>query len=593
MSGHFLVHTIDSNLWRTEIPKLYLGTWSLPNNFADNKYFSVVDPYGLDKLTMDHDFQNLRKIKANVFLEFCEILNDYNNVSYDSNFWNLCLGHWFDRISRVVLNRHKTLLKCFADFDVSECPILSTPLFNKAPPNTLMAVHDFDTPLLNSMLNSFILKELGIPKLKLKRLRPELEQKFIENHQLSSVVSKSSYWKKVAQRVADRISRSDVMLTKKILIYKPYLPLSSELLLSFSLLELPFYMKVDKGISSPLLDVNFRESAHEQLIDSQSDDTEMLIRKILFQLIPVCYLEGFKQLNKEASGIKAFKNSRLIFTANGFDFDECFKLSAAKAKLRGAKYFVCQHGANYGSLRYDNPTVEEQTADKFFTWGKWKKELDLKYVQLFIVTIAGKKFKRKQSSLQNVVLMQEHRVQRMHSYDTWALHERNLESQFELLNLIEADMLNQFCVRLHPYDSQVGSFDEIRWSKEWPSLQIDLGQTPVLKVMEKCKLMIFTYNSTGFLESMALNVPTIALWKNDKLFLRDEVISDYEHLERAGILFDDPLKAATHLKNILDNVDKWWLSDKTQAAVSSFCDKYTKKCSSPVKTLRQELKRVF
>jgi hypothetical protein len=37
--------------------------------------------------------------------------------------------------------------------------------------------------------------------------------------------------------------------------------------------------------------------------------------------------------------------------------------------INGSKYIVGAHGANYGTYSYMNPSVEEVTADSFFTWG--------------------------------------------------------------------------------------------------------------------------------------------------------------------------------------------------------------------------------
>ena len=53
------------------------------------------------------------------------------------------------------------------------------------------------------------------------------------------------------------------------------------------------------------------------------------MRHLLFELLPVCYLEGFEDLQKNVRDQYWPKFPKFIFTSNNFYFDEVFKLYAA------------------------------------------------------------------------------------------------------------------------------------------------------------------------------------------------------------------------------------------------------------------------
>ena len=82
--------------------------------------------------------------------------------------------------------------------------------------------------------------------------------------------------------------------------------------------------------------------------------------------------------------------NRIVFTSNNSDTDEGnFKYWAAAKAESGVPYYTGQHGNNYGTHRYMNPSVEESTADRFLTWG-WADGLR-QHVPAFIFTTAGRK----------------------------------------------------------------------------------------------------------------------------------------------------------------------------------------------------------
>ena len=63
---------------------------------------------------------------------------------------------------------------------------------------------------------------------------------------------------------------------------------------------------------------------------------------------------------------KCFK----IFTAYEYKINDIFKTWVSKMTNNGAKYYIIQHGGNFGSSQYHiEEDVQINVADKFLSWG--------------------------------------------------------------------------------------------------------------------------------------------------------------------------------------------------------------------------------
>ena len=139
-------------------------------------------------------------------------------------------------------------------------------------------------------------------------------------------------------------------------------------------------------------DANYeaRNKLSNKIIVDKKNSIEYLSHKLLFHLLPICYLEGFTQMNQTVGGLPWPKSPKFIFISNSFHSDEIFKLWTANKTKNGSKYYVGQHGNNYGTSKFLNPSIEEDTSDVFLTWG-WSN--NKKEVPTFVFKLLGKKYK--------------------------------------------------------------------------------------------------------------------------------------------------------------------------------------------------------
>jgi NADH-quinone oxidoreductase subunit G len=103
------------------------------------------------------------------------------------------------------------------------------------------------------------------------------------------------------------------------------------------------------------------------------------------------------------------------------------------------------------------------------------------------------------------------------------------------------------------------------------------------KVYKNYELLIYSYISTGFLESLALDKPFILIASTDEWPLRDEAKEDFEDLKTANIYFENEDEAIEHLRKISKNINGWWNDFKVKKIKNKFRNKYAIKNSNNLK----------
>jgi putative transferase (TIGR04331 family) len=109
-------------------------------------------------------------------------------------------------------------------------------------------------------------------------------------------------------------------------------------------------------------------------------------------------------------------------------------------------------------------------------------------------------------------------------------------------------------------------------------------------VYKQSRLLIFSYDSTGILEALTSNIPTLAFWQNGLDHLNDSAKIQYQKMIEAGIFYLNPESLAKTVNEIWDSVEFWWNQESIQIARVEFCRQYARSSKSPLKDLRKILK---
>ncbi|MBU3585135.1 LIC12162 family protein [Polynucleobacter sp. AM-26B4] len=368
------------------------------------------------------------------------------------------------------------------------------------------------------------------------------------------------------------------------LIVSSYLPAKELIKLQLSLSQFPLLHTSKNFHSEKKPDLDLRKSLASKIRYSSNKKLEVFLTEMLFYLLPVCYLEAFEDLNRLAKTKPWPKNPKFIFTSNSFDTDEIFKISAASKVEVGCKYFTGQHGNNYGTYRYMNPSIEEITADKFLTWG-W---IDgyIQHVPAFILKTAGIR-KRHYNRLGGLLLIQVCLGHRVTTWDIYAEFYNYFEDQYKFISELSESPKDKLVIRLHSGFQSQKWFELDRWRDFDATLNIEPGNLNVNDLISKSRLVIYSYDSTGILESLSQNIPTLAFWQNGLDHLRETAKPYYQLLVDVGIVHFSPESASAKTNDIWDDVDSWWFSGEVQNARELFCDRFARVSDSPIADLKK------
>jgi len=121
-----------------------------------------------------------------------------------------------------------------------------------------------------------------------------------------------------------------------------------------------------------------------------------------------------------------------------------------------------------------------------------------------------------------------------------------------------------------PYPTSY-SFDDFEWlSQRFEGLREWHGEN-FTAAIPNLRLAILDHLSTTFGFAMAANVPTIGFWDQSDWLMSAGPWEKFKPLERVGILFDTPEKAAAQVNTILPDIEAWWLDPERQRVRKEWC----------------------
>ena len=554
----------------------------------------VSEPYGLEHSKRDSDFSKTIQLENKLFPEFIQLLNSNLGKQYSERFWMIILGPWFKFIIKDLFYRINSVNECLASHEISGTTIYDCEKYLLTPATWDKAV-DIDQDIWKSNLIYASILNL----LKNKNFHTELiPLKINDNYQgpfsVAKKIEKKSLYRnflKIGLKIYNKLSNTFVGNNDAFII-NTFLPTKEEAKLELALGQFPQFWKYKwSKYNQPELVKKFpdkllRENLKKQFSVKCFDNVENTMRQLFFELLPTCYLEGFEDLYNIVKKQPWPKSPKFIFTSNNFYFDEIFKLYAALNVEAGSKYYVGQHGGNYGTQRHKSPRTEELTSDKFITWG-WTDGMP-QHKPAFILKNAGKK-KLNFNSLGNLLLIEHGYTKGDATYDKKFLFFQYLKNQQKFVNHLDKKPREKLIVRLFNIHYQNKEFqEESRWFDFDPNIKIDKGVSKIDTLISKSRLVVHSYDSTGMLETLSDNIPTLAFW-GPEVALVDSAKPYYQLLIDAGIVHLSDKSVADKINEIWDDIDSWWKQSNVQNARIQFIHRYAKKSQKPITELKQIL----
>ena len=129
-------------------------------------------------------------------------------------------------------------------------------------------------------------------------------------------------------------------------------------------------------------------------------------------------------------------------------------------------------------------------------------------------------------------------------------------------------------IRPYPYDYGWGMSDMLREAA--PAARFDVRRKGALAMFRRSRLAVHNYLGTSWLETLAMDIPTLAFYDRDTYAFRDEAFPLVKELERVGILHASGGGAAAMLKDVRRDVEGWWRNPELQSARVAFCERYAR-----------------
>jgi putative transferase (TIGR04331 family) len=583
-----LITTADIRTWAFNVPVIFLGEWCKKpylEKIWHNMNYIVADPYGLDSDLKKKDQKICKTYKDDISSILYKTLNDYHGVNYSNRSWEILLGHWVNFYVDTTYNRIKVLLSCIEQYDVKSITVVDDGV-GKIP----MTTDDFIRGTVNDEWNSHIYADI----VKLHK-NIHIPIQVIGFSKVSNILRKSSSQqtktsniKKILYRMYRKISYKSISDNDAVVV-DSCMPILKSSLLELRLFQVPQKYRTKHTKYTFKIDSDLRYKLSDNVRIKSNDEIHNVLNELIFKMIPACYLEGFSRITEEANSSLWPKNPKFVYTDYAFS-NELFKFWISNKVDNGTLYVVGQHGNNYGTNLYiENNTIEEKTSDIFLTWGNWNKSLSNGHTAAFVLKTYGAKhwnYKRK-GSIAFIVKSQGFCV---HTWDVCKDHLIYLSSQRKIVSLLDESVIRNLIVRLHSEEVLFG-WEEARMWKEL-NITVDSGVSKYNNFLKGIRLCVFSYDCTGALENLSLNMPTIVYLNDGIESLTQEAKIGYKLLIDSGIAYTDPESMARKINKIHDNLDDWWYCEEVQEAKSKFCQMYAKYSNRPVKDFLEMIKKI-
>jgi putative transferase (TIGR04331 family) len=542
---------------------LLLGDWCINSYTSAIPKKNILSYHWTDKNKLDKDVKYIEDLYEKLLPKYTKVLNKYHHTSHSEMFWRIVCGFWLKSFITVAYDRWFMAELAFSSYNIEEIALLDVDSYSLIPKNIV----DYGNLCRNSdEWNSYIFHEIFV------RLNDLKIHKFnIKNTKKTK--SKLNILKNIIKSKTNRIlSRLAFFLSKKneVIFVDSYLPIKEQWRIENRLNQSPSFFKFNEIIGSNSININRREELN--ITYNPKNDFEIFLISIISKQMPISYLEDFKNLIEKFNKFPSYLSVKVVFTANAHLINDQFTIWAAHAKEAGAKLIIGQHGGGTRSLKHDSYLSHEYSiCDHYIAWGeggKYHKKNIVLPVNKFSEYIP--KSTSSKNGLLHVLGFNHKYITHIDSNLTLSKYQNYIKDQKFFIDLIDSKSSKGYKLRANPNSINAG------WSNEFDivgNYSID-NEKHFIKSLKNNKLIVATCNQTTFLQSLAMNIPTVVFWNSEYELLEDSVISDYKKLYDIGILFDSPEAAAKHINELWNNIDIWWNAPELQTIRREFCNKY-------------------
>jgi putative transferase (TIGR04331 family) len=544
-----------------------LGSWCKNIYTTEVPLENIVPYHWEDKKKLQKDYKYIDNLYETLLPIFAKEMNAYHNCSCSTMFWRISCGNWLLSFVTVAFDRWSMMRSALEIFDIKEIAVLNLQRDFWIPKN----MEEF-TKLCsksdewNSHLFHAISREISDVKITYFQVKVSKNRRVFKKEKIKNFAL--SLKKKVFN--FNKIILSTLSKNNEIVFVDSYLPTPEQWKIEKKLRQFPSSFEFDEPISS-----TFRNKSRKKIIAipyESKNNFESFLVSIIPGQIPSSYLEDYNLILSKFRKFPSFSSVKVIFTANAHLTNDQFNIWSAHAKEHGAKLVIGQHGGGTRILKVDqNLDHEYAICDYYIAWGNGglinKKDTVLP-INKFSEYLPKKNSKKK--GLLHVLDFSYRYIQHIYSNEATSSYMDYLIDQNIFSKSINNKSHKGYKLRPNKNSFNAGWYDDIKVAESYP---IDKEKHFIRSILNN-RVVLVSANQTTLLQSLAMNIPTVAFWDSEIVLLEETALKDYKKLYDVGILYDSPRDAANHINEQWDNIEEWWNSSQIQTARKEFCIKY-------------------
>lgn len=538
------------------------------DDFLNHSYFNLMSEIYSNNNMIELSKQ-LEEFYEYYLKKITYVLNKIHNVKFSRKYWRIIIGPWLLHYIHVSYDKY-----LISDLIQKKNIVLNTDYFSEnhyyVPLNTYSFFQLVETEKYNLQLLKTFISESNNKKNNSKLI-----------FSVNNFENKESLYKSVLNKAMFYISKMiykrnlsilySTNFDKKSLI-KIYFKTKFKFVTPFSVKnriksELDLQLRCE--IQNIIMNYNLKN--HAQFIDEKF---ERIIDACISYDIPLCFIEGYKELDSKAKEIFNITPIK-IFTSTATHYDDLFKIWMADMKENRKSILVgMQHGGVYGSAAYTwYEEHEKKINDYYFTWGWEEKSIySNKIIPMFSQKLIN--LKSKNQITNQILVVTTNQPKFVFRFPNNPVSHYNYFILFKrFLNNIPKNLKRYLKIRFYPKD--FGWNREKLFKEEIMVCDIDDYKRSFYSELLSSKIYICDHPSTTFLEALNLNVPTILFWDPKDHPMRKEAEEYYNDLMNVGILHKTPEDAVNHLIKIIDSVEEWWDDKTTQTIRKKFIERFS------------------
>jgi putative transferase (TIGR04331 family) len=305
----------------------------------------------------------------------------------------------------------------------------------------------------------------------------------------------------------------------------------------------------------------------------QATNWPEIVKAMLPLHMPPYILEGFTEFRNQVIALPIAR-PKATYSANALWSNLIYKILNAEWQQQGTKILYHQHGGGYGIDKIHMiENHETRVADQYYSWG-WQRTNRL------VKPLSPPAFNIMKRKKRWLLLMCED-----FPMVPLRIHFQPMPGTVQTMHRQTIDFLQELKFRdglmVRPYSIEYGWMAIKSMRDAAPDANFDLPPKAPSSFQRfaQSRLVVHNYLGTSWLETLALNIPTVCFYDPETYVFREEAQLLIEKLAKVGVLHISGVAAAHFVSNLDGEPQEWWNKPNVQETRQKFIQKYA--CNSP------------